>query len=56
MHWFRYRPWYTDGEIALIPVRFYPAQDDLGFGKEFNFLIVPAGKRKEAGQISIRLG
>ena len=53
---FRRKARYTDGEIDLIPEHLGPCEADLGFGEEFDFIIVPHGERKEAGEISVRLG
>ena len=46
----------TDGEIDLIRVRDWPADEEMGFGDEFTWVIAPHGKRKEMGRINLRLG
>lgn len=53
---FRGRAAYSDGEIDLIPVRTYPPEKELGFGRMYDFIIAPCSKRREAGRISLRLG
>lgn len=50
------RPAFTDGVIDLIPVHLGYPDDDLKFGDVYDYSIVPHGRRKEAGQISVRLG
>ncbi len=46
----------TDGVIDLIPVREYPADEEMGFGREYTWIIAPHGKRREMGRINLRLG
>ena len=56
--WFfrRRRVAFTDGVIDLIPLDLYPPPEEMGFGENYDFMIVPHGRRKEAGRISVRLG
>ena len=56
MFFFRDRRRYSDGEIALAELHPGEAEPELGFGREYTFRITPAGSRREAGQISLRLG
>lgn len=56
MFFFRGKAQYTDGEIDLIPLNLFQPDDDLGFGRVYDFIIAPHGKRREAGRISLRLG
>ena len=46
----------SDGEIDLIPVREWPADEEMGFGREYSWIIAPRGRRREMGRISLRLG
>ena len=46
----------SDGEIDLIPVDEFPADDEMGFGEEYNWVIAPHGRHREMGRISLRLG
>lgn len=50
------RPAFSDGVIDLIPIRLYPPDSDMGFGECYDYVITPHGERREAGQISLRLG
>jgi len=50
------RPACTDGVIDLVRMPAYMAQEDLHFGKTYDFMICPHGKRREAGRIALRLG
>ena len=52
----RFRPSMSDGMIDLYQIRLYPADPEMGFGEEFDYCICPHGSRKEAGQISLRIG
>ena len=55
--WFRRRkPDFTDGVIDLIPLDLYPPEPEMGFGMNYDYMIVEHGQRKEAGRISLRLG
>ncbi len=47
---------FSDGEIDLIPVDEWPADEEMGFGEEFNWIIAPSGRHREMGRISLRLG
>ena len=47
---------YSDGVIDLWPLQLWPAAEDLGFGQVYDFKICPAGSKREAGRISVRLG
>ena len=47
---------FSDGEIDLIPVDEWPADEEMGFGEEFTWIIAPRGRHKEMGRISLRLG
>lgn len=50
------RPVYTDGVIDLVSLPSYQAHPVLGFGKCYEFMICPHGRRKDAGRISLRMG
>lgn len=52
----RFRAAYSDGVIDLIPLNLFPPDEDMAFGVNYDFMIAPAGRRKEAGRISVRLG
>ena len=52
----RFRAAYSDGVIDLIPLNLYPPDEDMEFGVNYDFMIAPAGRRREAGRISVRLG
>ena len=52
----RFRVAYTDGVIDLIPLNLFPPDEDMAFGVNYDFMIAPAGRRREAGRISVRLG
>ncbi len=56
MFFLRGRAEYGDGVIDLIPVRDWPADEEMGFGREFTWIIAPRGKRREMGRINLRLG
>jgi predicted acetyltransferase len=46
----------SDGEIDLIPVKEWPADEEMGFGREYGWVIAPHGRRREMGRINLRLG
>lgn len=52
----RFRAAYTDGVIDLVPLNLFPPDEEMCFGANYDFIIAPAGRRKEAGRISVRLG
>ena len=52
----RFRPEFTDGVIDLVPIRLFPPEEEMGFGKVYDYIIAPHGQRREAGRISLRLG
>ncbi len=55
--WFRkLKPEYSDGEIDLIPLNLYPPEREMGFGRNYDFMITEHGKRYEIGRISLRVG
>ena len=55
--WFRrQKAEFSDGVIDLIPLNLYPPEDEMGFGRNYDYMIVEHGQRKEAGRISLRLG
>ena len=54
--WHFKRVFATDGVIDLFPINLYPPDDSMGFGECYDFIISPHGKRREAGQVSLRLG
>ena len=56
MMFFRRKPDFTDGVIDLVPVNMGWPEESLGFGDVYDFSIRPHGKRREAGQISVRMG
>ncbi len=56
MFWHHKRPLYSDGVIDLAALELLPPSQSLGFGDCYDFEIRPAGRRKQAGQISLRLG
>lgn len=56
MFWLRKKPRFSDGVIDLVPLLLYPPEEELGFGDTYDMMIVPSGKRREAGRISLRLG
>lgn len=47
---------YTDGVIDLVRLPAYEMEEELGFGRCWEFMICPHGRRRDAGRISIRLG
>ena len=50
------RPDLSDGVVDLLELNLMPADPRLKFGEEHMFVIMPHGKRREAGRIDIRLG
>lgn len=56
MFFFRAKPQYSDGVIDLVPLNQQMPEADRDFGDVYDFLIVPHGKHREAGRISVRLG
>jgi tagatose 1,6-diphosphate aldolase len=55
--WFRrWKADFSDGVIDLIPLNLYPPEPEMGFGTNYDYMIVEHGQRKEAGRISLRLG
>lgn len=47
---------FSDGVIDLVPLRLFPPEKEMGFGRNYDFMIVRHGERREAGRISLRLG
>lgn len=57
MNWFRlWKPVCTDGVIDLVPFRLAPPPAEMNFGRIYNFLIAPHGRKLEMGQIELRMG
>ena len=55
--WFRrQRAEFSDGVIDLVPLHLYPPEHEMGFGRNYDYMIVEHGQRREAGRISLRLG
>ena len=55
--WFRrQKVEFTDGVIALIPLRLYPPEEEMGFGQNYDYMITLHGQRYEIGRISLRVG
>ena len=52
----RLRPQFSDGVIDLAPVYLGEPDSDMGFGKTYDYIILPHGQKREAGRISLRLG
>lgn len=50
------RPAFTDGIVDLYSLDLYPPDSDLGFGDYEDFIITEHKKKREIGQISIRMG
>ncbi len=46
----------TDGVIDLVPLRLYPPEKEMGFGRNYDYMLTLHGKYKEIGRISLRLG
>lgn len=47
---------FTDGVVDLIPLNLWPPDEEMGFGENYDFMISPHGRRREAGRISLRVG
>ena len=47
---------FSDGVIDLLTLPPYIPEGDLHFGRCWEFMICPRGKRRDAGRISLRLG
>ncbi|MDO4484378.1 MAG: GNAT family N-acetyltransferase [Clostridia bacterium] len=56
LFWKRNKPAYTDGVIDLVPIDLFPPPEEMGFGDNYDFVITPHGKKREAGRINLRLG
>ena len=56
MFWQFRRPAASDGVIDLYEQRVPLADEAMGFGREWTFLIAPHGRKREAGEINLRLG
>ena len=56
MFLWRNKPDLTDGVVDLVELNMAPADPRLKFGEEHLFVILPHGKKREAGRIDIRLG
>ena len=55
--WFRkQKAEFSDGVIDLIPLNLYPPDEAMGFGRNYDYMIVEHGQRREAGRISLRVG
>ncbi len=55
--WFRkLKAEYSDGVIDLIPLDLYPPEKEMGFGRNYDFMIAEHGRRYEIGRISLRVG
>lgn len=52
----RVRAEFSDGVIDLLPLRLYPPEKEMGFGRVYDYMIVPHGTYREAGRISLRMG
>ena len=52
----RVRAEFSDGVIDLLPLRLYPPEKEMGFGRVYDYMIVPHGTHREAGRISLRMG
>lgn len=52
----RSRVAFTDGVVDLIPLNLFPPDEEMKFGDNYDFMIAPHGRRREAGRISVRLG
>ena len=51
-----FRPFASDGEIDLYPLDLVPPEEEMGFGEYFDFIITQHGRKREIGQISLRMG
>lgn len=40
----RVRAEFSDGVIDLLPLRLYPPEKEMGFGRVYDYMIVPHGK------------
>lgn len=47
---------FTNGAIDLVRLPEYEMEADLGFGRCWDFMICPHGRRRDAGRISLRIG
>ena len=56
MFWQFRKPAASDGVIDLYEIRDTLAEEAMGFGPEWTFVIAPHGRKREAGQINVRLG
>ncbi|MBQ8202340.1 MAG: GNAT family N-acetyltransferase [Clostridia bacterium] len=55
--WFRkIKAEYSDGVIDLVPLRLYPPEREMGFGRNYDFMITEHDRRYEIGRISLRVG
>lgn len=55
--WFRkHRVDFTDGVIDLIELDLYPPEAEMGFGRNYDFMITLHNRRFEIGRISLRVG
>lgn len=52
----RVRAEFSDGVIDLLPLRLYPPEKEMGFGRVYDYMIVPHGTHREVGRISLRMG
>ena len=52
----RVRAEFSDGVIDLLPLRLYPPEKEMGFGRVYDYMIVPHGTHREVGRISLRDG
>ena len=57
MYWkLMHRPAFTDGVVDLYPVNLGEPEESLEFGDYRDYIITEHGKKREAGQISLRFG
>ena len=49
----RVRAEFSDGVIDLLPLRLYPPEKEMGFGRVYDYMIVPHGTHREVGRISL---
>lgn len=55
--WFRrHKVAYTDGIIDLVELDLYPPEAEMGFDRNYDFMITEHGKKYEIGRISLRVG
>ena len=52
----RVRAEFSDGVIDLLPLRLYPPEKEMGFGRVYDYMIVRHGTHREVGRISLRMG